>query len=419
MTKPWCVIPFVHMYASDPIWDDKVCCVASNKLKTWADNPENWLEEKWTSEYMVDLRKRMFDEDAELPECSECIAMERNNGLSDRMQHEQYYKDEDIEYNIETGNQYGAPIDFDLRPGNMCNLQCRMCGPASSSQLNKEIKSNKTLFKQLGHKYDVVDGSNWSSEKNLSYIEKSLPNTKKIKFLGGEPTIMPDVNRLLENMNQNKIYDTLGTLHFTTNGTNLNRKFYDKIKNYKTVDVNLSIDGIDKVVEYIRYPLNFKKFKENYESVRTLDNVSVVLNCTVQSLNIHHMLDYTKWALETNDDFNFVLVSHPQEYSMSALPKSYRDKYCDMVLLNEIAKNQKVQNSRLIEILERAKSIEYDEGVYEGLIRHCVVYDMSRKQKLQNNIPELWELIATDYKKLQRDYKFNTDASGMKVKFDE
>ena len=104
---------------------------------------------------------------------------------------------------------------------------------------------------------------------------------------------------------------------------------------------------------------------------------------------------------------------------MSVLPKSYRDKYCDMVLLNEIAKNKKVQNSRLIEILERAKSIEYDEGVYEGLIRHCVVYDMSRKQKLQNNIPELWELIATDYKKLQRDYKFNTDASGMKVKFDE
>ena len=48
-----------------------------------------------------------------------------------------------------------------------------------------------------------------------------------------------------------------------------------------------------------------------------------------------------------------------------------------------------MQNSRLIEILERAKSIEYDEGVYEGsIIRQTVVYDMSRNQKLQNNIPE-------------------------------
>ena len=33
--------------------------------------------------------------------------------------------------------------------------------------------------------------------KKISYIENSLPNTKKIKFLGGEPTIMPDVNRLI------------------------------------------------------------------------------------------------------------------------------------------------------------------------------------------------------------------------------
>ena len=70
---------------------------------------------------------------------------------------------------------------------------------------------------------------------------------------------------LLDTMNQNEIYDTLSQLHFTTNATNLNRKFYDKLENYKTVDVNLSIDGIGKVVEYIRYPLNFKKFKENYQ----------------------------------------------------------------------------------------------------------------------------------------------------------
>ena len=28
-----------------------------------------------------------------------------------------------IEPNVETGNQYNAPVDLDIRPGNLCNLK--------------------------------------------------------------------------------------------------------------------------------------------------------------------------------------------------------------------------------------------------------------------------------------------------------
>ena len=79
---------------------------------------------------MVDLRKRMLDENAELPECSECIAIEKNGGTnSDRMQHEKFYENEniiqfDIELVINIIDQLILICVWKL----MCNLQCRMWG---------------------------------------------------------------------------------------------------------------------------------------------------------------------------------------------------------------------------------------------------------------------------------------------------
>lgn len=423
--KPWCAVPFIHMYASDPKWDDKVCCVATKKVNTHEHNQDNWLEEKWTGEYMVDLRKRMFDKNAELPECRECIENEKVGGSSDRLSYWNYidqpHNNIELEYNVDTGNQFGTPIDFDLRPGNLCNLACRMCGPASSSQLNKELNNNPVLREledgpgSWKQKISVVDGNTWSSENNLKYIEKSLKNTKRIKFLGGEPTLMPDVKRIIDFMNNNGIDKNLNYLHFTTNGTNLNKNFYDSVKNYPTVDINLSIDGINETVEYIRYPVNFEKFKENYFKVRELPNVQTVLNCAVQALNLHNMIDFTTWAVETMKQFgelNFVLVTGPMYSSPAALPKEWRQRWCSRILNHEIMKHQIVKDSRLEQMILRIQEMETKN--YSEFIKQTVIMDRIRNQHLKNVIPGLWEIVADDYKTFQRDLLLDKNESKMR-----
>ena len=424
MKKPWCIVPFIHMYASDPEWDDKVCCVASNKLTEWKNNSEHWLEEKWTGDYMVDLRKRMLDENSDLPECSECISIEKNGGTnSERIQFNRRYEDlgTSIQFNVETGNQYNKPIDFDIRPGNLCNLQCRMCGPTSSSQLNKEQQNNEIMKEMHGSKgsweksLTAKDGNNWGSDSNINFIKSSLPHTKRIKFLGGEPTIMPDVLDLLDTMNKLEIYETLSQLHFTTNATNLDKKFYSKLENYKDLDVNISIDGIGETVEYIRHPLNFEKFKENYQFIRQYDNVRTVFNCAIQALNIHNILDFCKWTIDANPDFlNFVLVYFPIESSMSALPDEYKNYHCDYILNDDIMKHDIIKNSGLEQCILRTKDTKFDEFSYNQLIRQTVVFDNTRNQHIRDYIPELWEVIKNDYKLLQRDFKMKTNHSNLR-----
>lgn len=422
MKRPWCVLPFIHMYASDPKWDDKVCCVATKYIKTYKDSLDTWLEDKWTGEYMVDLRKRMLDDNATLPECSECSSIEKSGGKSDRIKMNEKYLD-DLIPNIETGNQYNKPTYWDLRPGNLCNLQCRMCGPPSSSQLNKENTNNEVLKEQYPaeHLYEasltVPNGCSWSTDNNMNYIQDSLPNTKYIKFLGGEPTIMPEVDRLMDNMISTGISETLPRLHITTNGTNINRKFYDKINKFKNVDITLSIDGTDSTVEYIRHPLNFKKFVSNFKELREETNVSIAFNCAVQPLNLHNMLEFSKWVLENSDsnvNLTFVKVHHPEEHSMHVLPDEYRKYHCEKILSDDIINDPRIKNSGLEGIISRTHEDEFKQELYNKFIIKTALLDITRNQSIKDFIPELWDIIAVDYKTYRYDLKFNKNETKLR-----
>ena len=61
-----------------------------------------------------------------------------------------------------------------------------MCGPVSSSQLEKEITDNSELLSPLGkgtiRKSDVL-----AHEHNIEFLLQSADKGNRIKFLGGEP----------------------------------------------------------------------------------------------------------------------------------------------------------------------------------------------------------------------------------------
>ena len=64
-----------------------------------------------------------------------------------------------------------------------------MCDPVSSSQLQKEAQENKSLYEIIGSG-EITSSDVLSREYNINYILKNAEQSKRIKFLGGEPTIM-------------------------------------------------------------------------------------------------------------------------------------------------------------------------------------------------------------------------------------
>ena len=102
-----------------------------------------------------------------------------------------------------------------------------MCHPRQSSQFEKELKKHS----QIAEKYFP----NWESGYQLTNNKAVDPsnvvnfdwlfskNIVKIKLLGGEPTIMPEVQKALEYLIN--IGNTDTKIHITSNGTNANPKF--------------------------------------------------------------------------------------------------------------------------------------------------------------------------------------------------
>lgn len=118
----------------------------------------------------------------------------------------------------------------------LCNLHCVMC-------------CNKTEERKQEYSLDY---------KMVEKIILTNPQLLVIEWLGGEPTLYPHFEKLLDLAHEQKIKQVL-----VTNGSLLNKRIINKLIEYN-VDVTISIDApIKSLYEKIRIGGNFDKLKNN------------------------------------------------------------------------------------------------------------------------------------------------------------
>ena len=396
LPKNFCYAPFVHMYVHSNE-GEKVCCKSTDFTRL-SDDTELSLEKRWHSNYIKDLRKKFLNN--EQPDiCKTCFDTEKNGGASDRTHYTKKYKNQGIKIDIEDGNQYGSPIDLDIRPGNLCNLACRMCHAGASSQIEKENRSNPAVAEFMGG-YDIKSSDVLMNNNNIEFLLRDTEHkNNRIKFLGGEPTIMPEVDKFLDILIEKKAFDT--PIHFTTNCTNNNKKFLDKISQFNQVTFNFSVDGTEKVVEYIRHPVKFKTINNvitEYKKFASFCQIRFAL----QAYNVYNVIDAVRWANSHGLYLNVDLVNDPKVLSCYALPIPIRRKLVreitstleTMVYPDNINKDK--QLSLIIPTLER---IQTNNTIVStaSFAKRTKILDLSRKQHIKDYIPEIWDIIKEDY----------------------
>ena len=370
----------------------QVCCM-STENNLLDDNLSASLAERWTSDYYKKIRKQFIDN--EQPSiCTKCFTLEKTGGTSDRMRFNDLYL-KSLEPNIETGNQYNTPVDLDIRPGNLCNLRCRMCGPVSSSQLQKEIFDNKFLVEILGsgtiRSSDVLE-----RDENIEFLLKNANHSKRIKFLGGEPTIMPEVDKFLDILIERELFDV--PLHFTTNCTNGNKRFIDKITKFNQISFNYSVDGVGSVVEYIRDPVKFKSINNN---IQTYHNIAVAgeITFTLQAYNFFNLPDIIEWANSLGIYVRPEILMVPNWASYKSIPLKIRNKRISV--MNKLMKNYKHEQIKKLEPVLLIMYNDDEEYDLKNFVKSTKLFDKSRNQHIKNYIPEVWEIIKGDYDALQ------------------
>ena len=166
------------------------------------------------------------------------------------------------------------------------------------------------------------DTDNWWAS-----FEKLLPHLKRIEFAGGEPLMDPSHYKILDIL---KPYAHNISLKYATNGTVLgikDRTIHDYWPKFKSIAVNVSIDGIHDVYDYIRSNSSFATVEANIKEIKTIPNVSRIVGAfTTQALNTLQMADSIRYFIdEMNIYFYTHRVSYPKLLSAQSLPAPLKE----------------------------------------------------------------------------------------------
>jgi hypothetical protein len=120
-------------------------------------------------------------------------------------------------------------------------------------------------------------------------------------------------------------------IKYATNGTTLGiskgRTIHDYWPHFRSVAVNVSLDGIGPVYEYIRGNSNWTEVVENIQDIQTISNVSRVVGAV--AVQVSNVLILDKMIEEFLDKMGVVfytnMVQHPNVLSVQVLPKALKD----------------------------------------------------------------------------------------------
>jgi organic radical activating enzyme len=321
----FCVIPWLHL-ATRPNGDARICCVANASgsysgdygvglVKKEDGEPSNFGSELpsqvFNSEYMRSVRKLMIE--GKVPSsCTKCFDEESKGIVSKRIWETGAWHLDNV--NIpklleDTKEDGSVPYKLqylDLRLGHTCNLKCIMCSPHDSSMWVADHKKVFPIFKsplikkQMG--WEAAEFNNkW--HENPAYWEEiyeQIPNLKQVYFAGGEPLIIKEHKRFLEEIVR-RGYASQIHLRYNTNVLMLEESIIELWKQFKVVKVGVSLDAFGDRNYYIRYPADWDTIVKNLHRLdNTPDNIHVTIALAAQILNIKHIPDFIKWKMSSN-----------------------------------------------------------------------------------------------------------------------
>lgn len=257
-----------------------------------------------------------------------------------------------------------ADLEYiEISLSNKCNLACKMCSPTYSSLWNTLVDTNDKL-KKYHHtvtqpKIDVPS----------IFADIDLFKLKKIKYLGGEPFVTPETKQLFEYLADKKVIGNI-TLELNTNCTLFPTKWLNYLDMFKSVTIELSIDGIELVNDYVRYGKTWNtvdKVTQQWAEYAVNNNTSIAVYSTVQAYNLHDMKKVKVYAQNLGFNHYSSLLVVPEYLSVHVLPEEYLDNIKDSY-------NQKYYKS--IEqngLFEKFSKFTYDIDSVTGLCLKDVV----------------------------------------------
>lgn len=386
-SKTFCMHPFTGL-ATREDGAIKACCRSHPVGFIDKDS----LENIWNNTTMKRIRKQVLNNERP-PECEPCFNLEDQGVESLRMRHIAG-KIPEARVNLYPNaldnltEDFAMPFEIptiELKLNNLCNLKCRMCHPADSTSWN-DWSEVKDFYKKEGNIiFDLVDLHNLEQKPLLdkfednpnwwTSLEKLLPYFRRVEFAGGEPLMDPQHYRILDMLAP---YGHQIEIKYATNLSMLgksNRTVWEYWPKFKSIAVNVSIDGIGPSYEYVRGNASWDELIGNIKQIQSIPNISRIVGAvTVQVSNVLILDKIIEYFL---DDIGIVFHTHRVEYpkvlSAQVLPQPLRMLAVERLLNIQ----EKVKNFKLVK--QHPRLLAYTLGQIQDNINYLTARDQSDK----------------------------------------
>jgi hypothetical protein len=321
-SKTFCIYPWIHLHAY-PTGEAYPCCHAEMGVGQVGNCRTNTLAEIWTDVPMQKLRADMLTETPNAA-CTRCYEQEESGFFSGRKSANKHHG-----HHVKKLDQNPFEMTYwDIRFSNLCNLKCRSCGHIFSSQWYQDQaklaggnwKERNTVLNYAGR----TETDMWTQlEPHLDYVEQ-------IYFAGGEPLLMEEHYRILDELVRRERFDV--RLIYNTNFTHTDlkgRSVFEYWKQFDSVAVGASLDGQGPYAEYIRKGTDWTVVEQNRrDMLRVCPEVDFYISPTLSIMNAWHLPDFHRdWVakgLIRAQDLNVNILQDPAHYRIDIAPAAYK-----------------------------------------------------------------------------------------------
>ncbi len=336
----------------------------------------------------------------------------------------------------------------DIRLGNLCNQKCRMCYPGESSHWYQEwydtfqyrhiiyegMRSKKlpkftgpgntklTISLDKNKKaaitqYQVLDNEDtananviinkrsdpyvWTDSKLLfEKLSEHSPDIMHIHMSGGEPLMITQHYEFLQGYVDNgQAKDII--LNYNTNLSNIPERALELWKHFQKVELRTSIDAAGSLNEYIRHPSNWDIVLRNLRlltEAKKLGKINLSLE-TITTVQIYNVFYLTELITELKshkdielDDMILHMLHDPRYFNITSLPKNVKDRVAEKI--SKIGKKTGYWQKQGQGVINHMYKNDTTDALDQFFVESRIM-DKYRKQRIENVMPELYNMIKS------------------------
>ena len=329
-SSTFCIYPWMHFHAY-PTGPAYPCCMADMQFPI-GDMRKNTIKEIWNQAPLREIRKQMLNEQP-ISACNRCYEQESSGFVSGRISANKHHGHliDRIHETKEDGTLDRFELTYwDIRFSNLCNLSCRSCGYIfSSSWYQDQAKLSGPEWKKT-HK--VLNYAGRFETDAWEQLVEHIDHVEQIYFAGGEPLLMDEHYRILDELVRRKKFDV--RLIYNTNFTHTelkDRSVFEYWKLFDSVSIGASLDDSGSRAEYIRKGTDWAVVEQNRrDMMRICPKVDFYISPTLSIMNAWSITDFHRDWVEKGligpQDINVNILQDPPHYRIDIAPAEYKQQ---------------------------------------------------------------------------------------------